>query len=399
VDWYIQKGDKQLGPVDDAALRAMAAAGTIDRKTLLWHAGLTEWLPAENVPGLITPPPAPTSTGLLAAAPPDLKTATPFAANHSQPAAPESTIARPWPRYWARFIDVSIEIGALSFILGMLAPSLFQSGGIFDSNGPAKNLAGIVLLPVALVVDALLYSLLGNSLGKLILGIRVRHEDGRRLSLAAYLARNFRLYFYGLGIGIPLISLFTLISSHRRAARGELMSWDQANDSSPYSDSGMARSVLGAVCFLALIVGFILLEAYAQTSDTQRTRYASPSPNRADAPAAAPTAAVELQNAAAQINRDTPKMLDSVTRLDRATVGPGLTFTYAYTLTNTTGVNWDRERFSAAIKNNRSALVKTICANAMRTMLDAGITAQYRYSAMDGSTITTVQVRGSDCSG
>jgi GYF domain 2 len=39
MDWYVQMGERQLGPLSEDALRAMAASGQIGPDTLLWRAG------------------------------------------------------------------------------------------------------------------------------------------------------------------------------------------------------------------------------------------------------------------------------------------------------------------------------------------------------------------------
>jgi hypothetical protein len=57
--WYYAKGDQQFGPILEADLKAMAAAGKLDRSDLVWTSGLAGWLPAESQLG---PFPAPDSS-------------------------------------------------------------------------------------------------------------------------------------------------------------------------------------------------------------------------------------------------------------------------------------------------------------------------------------------------
>ncbi|MFJ6213299.1 SPFH domain-containing protein [Streptomyces sp. NPDC092296] len=62
--WYIGVGGAQQGPYDTAALSGLVGAGTLTRTTLVWHNGMSGWLPAEQVPevgGLFAsvPPPLP----------------------------------------------------------------------------------------------------------------------------------------------------------------------------------------------------------------------------------------------------------------------------------------------------------------------------------------------------
>ena len=58
MEWYVRIGDKQLGPMSDDALHAMAGTGQIKRDTLVWRAGLKEWIRADLAPGVLLPPTA-----------------------------------------------------------------------------------------------------------------------------------------------------------------------------------------------------------------------------------------------------------------------------------------------------------------------------------------------------
>ena len=59
--WYFivddAEGRRQEGPVAGADLVAMLSAGEISTDTLVWHEGLTDWLPIEAVPEFSEPTP------------------------------------------------------------------------------------------------------------------------------------------------------------------------------------------------------------------------------------------------------------------------------------------------------------------------------------------------------
>jgi uncharacterized RDD family membrane protein YckC len=59
MDWFYADGGRQSGPVDDAGLARLVAAGTIRPETLVWRAGLANWQPYQTVAG---PPPPPMQT-------------------------------------------------------------------------------------------------------------------------------------------------------------------------------------------------------------------------------------------------------------------------------------------------------------------------------------------------
>jgi membrane protease subunit (stomatin/prohibitin family) len=73
--WYVAVEGQQRGPFDAAALSGYVAAGTLTAATLVWHAGMAEWLAAADVPAIAalmpaaTPPPLPPTVPPTVAAP------------------------------------------------------------------------------------------------------------------------------------------------------------------------------------------------------------------------------------------------------------------------------------------------------------------------------------------
>jgi membrane protease subunit (stomatin/prohibitin family) len=62
--FHIAQGQNQAGPFDMNALQQQAASGTLNRNTLVWKAGMAQWVKAGEVPELLplfsnTPPPIP----------------------------------------------------------------------------------------------------------------------------------------------------------------------------------------------------------------------------------------------------------------------------------------------------------------------------------------------------
>ncbi|MEV5300265.1 SPFH domain-containing protein [Amycolatopsis methanolica] len=64
AQWFVGVDGEQRGPFDQAGLSQQAAAGALTGQTLVWRAGMPQWLPAAQVPELApllgaTPPPLP----------------------------------------------------------------------------------------------------------------------------------------------------------------------------------------------------------------------------------------------------------------------------------------------------------------------------------------------------
>ena len=57
--WYYVDNGAPAGPVSADSLLRLAADGTVQATTYVWQEGMTSWLPAGEVPGLLPPPPPP----------------------------------------------------------------------------------------------------------------------------------------------------------------------------------------------------------------------------------------------------------------------------------------------------------------------------------------------------
>ena len=82
IEWYYGREGQQRGPVNEMALRELAATGQLAPSDLVWCAGMTQWAPAQSVlnlfpqPGSV-PPPIPPAGAAPPYAPISYATATP----------------------------------------------------------------------------------------------------------------------------------------------------------------------------------------------------------------------------------------------------------------------------------------------------------------------------------
>lgn len=61
--WYYMQNNQRLGPVDEATLRALLGAGSVNIDTLVWTAGMTSWVKfgqSSLAANMAMPPAAPT---------------------------------------------------------------------------------------------------------------------------------------------------------------------------------------------------------------------------------------------------------------------------------------------------------------------------------------------------
>jgi RDD family protein len=162
-------------------------------------------------------------------------------------------IARPWPRFWARSVDLGLGVCICSLLLGTVMGPLMLAG---MQNPILQVFFGSLLLAVALCLDAACYAGCGNTPGKWLVGIQVLEASGRPLTFVEYLYRNMGVMLRGLALGAPFVNWLTLIYCYRKSNRGELLDWDAKRNSRPFrvrSDPWRLYAGVGALFVIAIL--------------------------------------------------------------------------------------------------------------------------------------------------
>jgi len=281
-------------------------------------------------------------------------------------------LARPWPRYWARMFDVLIwsSLLVVSAVIWLPAP-------VAESFGYANGqLAYLAVLPFAMVLDSIVYSLCGNTPGKWLGGIRVLDAGGAKIKFWPHLKREFTVYVRGLGLGIGIVSLFTLISAYRKSAANEVLSWDRELQTGAFQvRSGWWRLYLVACLYIACLGGLVYLGTTMKSPD----------------------AAIRI--AVAGANLMTPKMIDEDTRFDGAQALPGGTAQFNFTVLSASADTTDSEALRNSYQGEiREAIKKSLCSSDdMKELRDMDATFKYRYSNKDGGLIALISISSSEC--
>jgi hypothetical protein len=124
---------------------------------------------------------------------------------------------RPWIRYWARMIDISIFSVLLSFGLAFVAPTLLAQ--------PPMTFSMLVLL-LWVFVESMFLDLINTTPGKWLLRIQISHPNGTPV-YSNWLVRSFKVWLKGFAMGFVIVSLFTLAFAHKRLMRDGVTSWDR----------------------------------------------------------------------------------------------------------------------------------------------------------------------------
>jgi hypothetical protein len=133
-------------------------------------------------------------------------------------------------------------------LLSIFAPEALSEKG-------SDLLFGIVLLIIWIFVEALLLSTFGTTPGKWLLKIRLISLSGSPISYSSALSRSIGVWWGGLGIGVPIVSLVTLIVAHGRLTRNATTSWDKEDGFVvSHEQVGVGRTLAAIVFFIMFLV-------------------------------------------------------------------------------------------------------------------------------------------------
>jgi uncharacterized RDD family membrane protein YckC len=96
------------------------------------------------------------------------------------------------------------------------------TGGTFDSL-----LVSYISFVLMIFVEPLLLTTWGTTPGKAILGLKLRNDDGTKLSYGEGVARTFGVFADGYGYGVPIYNIVRAFRCYKTSEKGEAMPWDE----------------------------------------------------------------------------------------------------------------------------------------------------------------------------
>jgi uncharacterized RDD family membrane protein YckC len=175
--------------------------------------------------------------------------------------------AHPWRRYFARMLDNTVNGAIASFLLGFVLFILWPNDAqaFFDTFAKNRALDTVAALMLAIPFNAILIGFTGGSLGKWLFGVRVLTADGRPSGIGRAFHREVVIWCKGLGLGIPIITFFTLLSAHRTLGKTGHTSWDEAlNTEILYRPKGFRQIIGAALGGVVLLTALICLNLPGQ---------------------------------------------------------------------------------------------------------------------------------------
>ena len=229
--WYYKHQGRKIGPFSHEKIHEMLETGEIQPTTEIWEEKTSVWVPIMEAPqfNMASLDETPTIT---------VEKGT-FYSRETDDAYVQP---RPWVRFWARMIDYSLVFLLISIILLVLHVNWIPMR-------PYLGMGGIFLF---MFIEPFLLSTWGSTPGKWVLKVTVRDESHRKLTYSRGLRRSFSLWWRGMGAGIPVVSLITMMIAAIKLSATGATTWDQLNHSIVF------HGIIGKKRIFLVILYFIL---------------------------------------------------------------------------------------------------------------------------------------------
>lgn len=276
--YFYNDGINDVGPLTEDALMALLESQIISESTLVRKSESAEWPPVSDLLSSFREPsskmertnvmPAseeklseveiaypkklPTTSNELTEKRSKAEKALYIETGENWTTAPH----KPWRRYGAKIIDGFIlGLMGLYTLIALISSASRTSAFRFERALADPEIVGVLLIGVsAATVGGVLVGLMTQTPGKWVFGIKVVLKDGNKLGIVRGVERELHLWFAGMALGIPLISLFTMWFSYKRLEEGRSTLWDAGKYIVAYreEDGQNSRNAAGIIIILVL---------------------------------------------------------------------------------------------------------------------------------------------------
>lgn len=176
------------------------------------------------------------------------------------------TPVAPFRRWAARSLDLSVNgsVASLTFYTAFYALAPYQADRLLSVlEAPGGVLLDILLFGLlGSVLTGLTIGLTGSSLGKIIFGIRITKLDGSLIGPINGVARDLNVFLKGYGLLIPPMTLFTLPFAYKRLKSTGSTSWDAGAFLVTHRPTGNTQYVLNTFGVALLVFLNVLSRAF-----------------------------------------------------------------------------------------------------------------------------------------
>lgn len=160
----------------------------------------------------------------------------------------------PWKRYCARSLDMCSFAMPLGIFLAIYFPEALKLPSLY-----IELIFGLTVIPIWLLVESMLLSIFGTTLGKWFFNIYIKDSKNRKITYLMALKRTCLVFSKGFAFSVPIVSLITCMMAYVNLTSTGTTSWDRdCSLTVTRGDFGIIRLITIILLMLIFIFLFIL---------------------------------------------------------------------------------------------------------------------------------------------
>lgn len=176
--------------------------------------------------------------------------------------SPEDHAARAYYHPWRRWLARGIDVTVCSSVIGVVLLIFFREQAVITGGSLLSWVLQFIWMIVTFViVEPLCLHYWGWTPGKWIFGLKLRDQNGEKLSVSDARRRSWRVFSEGYGYQIPLLNLWRMWKTYQYSADNRDCPWDSYEGyrytCEPRRLCGLWWAVINAVCTAVLVLAFM----------------------------------------------------------------------------------------------------------------------------------------------
>jgi uncharacterized RDD family membrane protein YckC len=241
--WFYIRNHYQQGPVGLFELKKLFEQGILSADTFIWTKNMKCWQMAKTLDLFY---------GVIPKTESEEQVPKNYAIDWEEVKKDTYPNGRPAVRYLARFFDLSLfSLFLITFV------SIFSPKFILESSEIFIFMFSLILY---ILVEAVILSIFGNTLGKAILNTRLRTVNGEPIDFLTALKRSIFVNAAGMGFGVPIINFICFYFSYFDLKKNGKSTWDeQIGTVVLYGQVNLTRILFVSLFPIALLVAGTLI--------------------------------------------------------------------------------------------------------------------------------------------
>jgi len=274
ASWWYLEGETKVGPSDTDNFIQTIKTKPLSADTFVWTSGYDDWKTLGNIPEFASylrqeemppplpkmPPPAPKNDAVSPVSLEKIPVSEPDTVKDNAPVTKHLPQAGNWRRFFARTLDLLLIMPILTVVSSFTLSYHFIGFSAWISESGSNTAFNLLLFPVGLLIECLIYKLFKSTPGKALFGLQVLDYNQKKISPDSYAGRNFSVWKSAYAFGLPLFNIGTMANQYSSVRKSGKTTYDQKLGFTVVkSKPNIFKATIAIVLFVAGLFGIVIM--------------------------------------------------------------------------------------------------------------------------------------------